>query len=187
MPSERSLCMETANTVARKGHAVEAIKLYEHAERLDPDAAPLDSKLAPLYAAVGEQDASIERYRRCIKISPNDIELSNNFAWTLMEAQRFDQATAEANRGLQNEPDNARLLSTLAMVHYRQGDQAKALRLFEQAQGSSAAHHNLAILDIDAGKLEAAKKHLQTAKQSKELNLKTESLIAALDSQVSTR
>jgi len=184
MPSERSLCLETAKTVAKQGHTTEAIKLYERAEQLDLAATPLDAELAPLYAEVGKKDAAIERYRRGVERSPSDSELSNNFAWTLMEAGRFDQAIAEANRGLQTDANHVRLRSTLAMIHYRQGDRAGALRHFEQAFGSTAAHHNLAILDIDAGDLDSAKTHLQLAKQSNESNTETDLLTAALESRI---
>ena len=187
LPSERSLCIETAKTVAAKGHAAEAIKLYERAEQLAPTAAPLDVEIAPLYADVGNQDAAIQRYQRCVQRKPNDVDLSNNFSWTLMEAERFDQAITEANRGLQSDPNNVRLRSTLAMVHYFKGDRAAALKHFEQAHGYTAAHHNLAILDIDAGNLNAAKTHLQIAKQSSQPNSKTELLVSALESQGSKR
>ncbi|TWU31137.1 tetratricopeptide repeat protein [Novipirellula artificiosorum] len=187
IPSERSLCLETAKTVASQGHATEAMKLYERAEQLDPAAAPFDAELAPLYADVGNQDAAIQRYQRCVTRTPDDIELSNNFAWTLMEAGRFEEAITEAERGLQKAPDNVRLRSTLAMIHYRQGDRAAAMQQFQQAHGRSAAHHNLAILDIDAGNLDAAETHVQIAKQSAEPNSKTQLLVSALESQGSSR
>lgn len=187
MPSERLLCLETAKTVARQGHTAEAIKLYERAEQLAPTAAPVDAKLAPLYADVGNSDAAIERYKRCLLRSPNDIELANNFAWTLMEAGRFDQAISEIGQALQAEPDNVRLRSTLAVIHYRQGDHAGALRHFEKAYGSDAAHHNLAILDIDTGNFESAKTHLQIAKQSNKLDTKTQSLASVFESKGSIR
>lgn len=187
LPSERTLCMETAKTVASQGHASEAIQLYERAEQLDPSAKPLDVELASLYADVGNHDAAIQRYQRCVARKPDDVELSNNFAWTLMEAQRFDQAITEANRGLQNSPDNVRLRSTLAMIHYRQGDRTAALHQFEQSLGSSAAHHNLAILDIDAGNLDAAQTHLEIAKQSAQPNSKTGFVLSALEGEGSRR
>jgi len=185
MPSEHTLCVETANAVASQGHAKEAIKLYERAESLDPSASSIDAKLAPLYASVGNHPAAIERYQRCVSQSPDDIELSNNFAWTLMEAGRYDQALAEATRGLQIDGDHARLQSTLAMIHYRQGDHAKAFQGFEKAHGSIAAHHNLSLLEIDSGNLDSAKGHLRIAKQSTEPNSQAEVLLTALETQPS--
>lgn len=181
--SERSLCIETAQTVAQQGHAVEAIKLFEHAEALEPTAPPLDAELAPLYADVGNHDAAIERYQRCLQSSPDDAAMSNNYAWTLMEARRFEQAIAEATRGLQHDADNVRLRSTLAMIYYRQGDHGAALQHFAQAQGTPAAHHNLAILEIDAGKLDSARDHLQIAMQSSPPNSPSEALLSALQTQ----
>ena len=62
MPSDHTLCVETAKTVAAEGHADEAIKLYLRAEKIDPKAASVDAQLAPLYAGVGNYPAAIERY-----------------------------------------------------------------------------------------------------------------------------
>ena len=183
MPTEHRLCVETAKTVADQGHAAEAIKLYERAEFLNPTATPLDSNLAPLYASTGNYSAAIERYQRCIEASPKDVELCNNFAWTLMEAGQLTAAAAEANRGLKIDAGNTRLQGTLALIHYRQGDQIKALRGFEKAHGPVAAHHNLSLLEIDSGNIDAAKAHLQIANQASEPNPKAKILLTALEMQ----
>ena len=187
MPSDYTLCVETAITVAAQGHAVEAIKLYERAESLDPTATSLDSRLAPLYASVGNPTAAIKRYQRCVNEQPEDIDLCNNFAWTLMEAGQFDEALAEATRGLQNDDENARLQATLAMIHYRKGNRVEALQRFEKAHGSIAAHHNLSLLEIESGNLESAKAHLRIANQSNEPNGQSEVLLTALETQTSPR
>ncbi len=180
MPSERALCLETAKTVAQQGHANEAIKLYERAEELDPSQNPLDAQLAPLYAHARNFDAAIERYQRLVLHSPKDIELCNNFAWTLMEADRYDEAIQQAQRGLGLDANHKRLSSTLAMIYYRQGDRAGAMKQFEQAQGVNAAHHNLAILDIDAGNIESANQHLRQANHGVKPHQETKAIVAAL-------
>lgn len=181
MPSERALCIETAKTVAAKGHAEEAIKLFERAEELDPTATALDADLAPLYAEVGDHDSAIERYKLCVQRTPDDAELINNYAWTLMEAGRFEQAIAEATSGVQKFPEDTRLRSTLAMVHYRNGDHAKSFQQWELAVGKTAAHHNLALLDIDAGNVDSAREHLRQAKQDPELDSRANVLMAAFE------
>lgn len=183
MPSEYTLCVETAKTVAQQGHAVEAIKLYERAETLSPELAALNAELAPLYASVKNYDDSITRYQRCVKDSPTNIELSNNFAWTLMEARRYEEALTEATRGLQCEGDTTRLQATLAMIHYHRGDHTKAYQQFEKAHGPTAAHHNLSLLEIDSGNLESAMVHLRIANQTPLPNAETEVLLTALESQ----
>lgn len=184
-PDERMLCMETARTVADKGHADEAIKLYQRAEEIDPSEPALDRQLAPLYAQSGDFESAIERYQRLVSVSPKDTELCNNFSWTLMEAERYSGAILEAQRGLSIDAGNQRLRSTLAMIYYRQGDQTSALREFEKAQDATAAHHNLAVLEIDAGNLPSAQQHLRQAGEVATVNQrqaspKTEAFLAAL-------
>ena len=181
MPSERSLCIETAKTVAKKGHAEEAIKLFERAEELDPNAVSLNAELAPLYAEVGDHETAIERYKVCVQRTPDSPELINNYAWTLMEAGQFKQAIAEATNGLQQFPEDTRLRSTLAMVYYRSGDQSKSFQQWELAVGKTAAHHNLALLDIDSGNVESAREHLSQATQDAALDSRASAMLAALE------
>jgi len=187
-PDERTLCMETAKTVAQQGHASEAIQLYQRAEELGPSQAPLDKQLAPLHAQLGEYDVAIERYQRLVSTSPQDAGLCNNFAWTLMEAQQFQQAVAQVERGLAIDADHQRLRTTLAMIRYRQGDRKSALAEFAKAHDATAAHHNLAVLEIDAGDLPSAQQHLRQASQvdgagRTKASPETEAIIAALDQQ----
>ncbi|MFK7819749.1 MAG: tetratricopeptide repeat protein [Planctomycetaceae bacterium] len=189
---ERALCMETAQTVAEQGHAHEAIKLYLRAEQLGPSQLPLDRQLAPLHAQTGDFDAALQRYARLVSEAPEDADLCNNFAWTLMEAQRYGDAISQARRGLSIDADNTRLRSTLAMIHYRQGDPSSALAEFATAKNSTAAHHNLAVLDIDAGNLSSAQEHLRKASKTAaenpdEASLKTEALLTALNQESAIR
>ena len=188
IPDERTLCMETAKTVAEQGHADEAIKLYQRAEEIGSSQGPLDKQLAPLYAQAGDFDAAIERYGRLVSTSPQDTQLCNNFAWTLMEAQEYDEAITQAQRGLALDAGNKRLRATLAMIHYHQGDRTAALAEFAKAQDSTAAHHNLAVLDIDAGNLHSAQEQLRQASKVAADGLskaspKTEAILAALNQQ----
>ena len=79
--------------------------------------------------------------------------------------------------------DHARLQATLAMIHYRQGNHDKAFQSFETAQGSTAAHHNLSLLDIDAGNIESAREHLRAANRSGEHNSQSQILLTAFEAQ----
>lgn len=180
LPSERTMCVETARTVARNGHADEAILLFEKAERLSPSQPALDEDLAPLYAVQGKFDLAIERYRRLIEDRPEDPDLRNNLAWTLMEATRYDDALAEAYRGLRLMPDNQRLSSTIAVILYHRGDPAGALQQFREVLDESAAYHNMALLEFEAGNLEAARRHLAHATSLAEPSESTLALASAI-------
>ncbi|MCC9643194.1 tetratricopeptide repeat protein [Rhodopirellula sp. JC740] len=177
---ERTLCMETAKTVAAKGHANEASKLYLRAESLAPDQPPLDSELAPLLASLGQFEDSIQRYQRLTSSDPGNQDHCNNFAWTLMEARRYEEAIAEAQRGLELEPKQRRLRTTLAMIHYRRGERQLAERHFTEALGAADAFYNLALLDIDDGNLDSARQSLMRANQTPSPNPNAAKLLASL-------
>lgn len=180
MPSERVLCIQTAETVAEKGHAIEAIKLYEKAERVSPDEPTLDRELAPLYAQTKAYDKAIDRYRRLLRADGADTETLNNLAWTLMEAGRLPEAAATAGQGLNLEPNDSRLTSTLAVIHYKQGDRKSALDRFTAINGPAAAHHNIALLDIDQGDEKSALRQLANAVQMPDCTPETREFFQSL-------
>ena len=154
--SERELCLETARLVADEGHAVEAIKLYEKAERLGPDKERLDLELAPLYVHVGKTDSAITRYRSAIAKGGASDEVFNNLAWTLLESGRHAEAMKTVQQGLVVEPESNRLKATHAVLLYQTGDRAGAFETFSDLYGESAGYHNLALLDLEADHLASA-------------------------------
>jgi len=194
LPSERELCIQTARTVAEDGHVREAILLYEKAERISPDEPALDRPLAPLYARAGRTDQAVQRYRNVIRDDGPNAETWNNLAWTLMTAERYPEAVEAAQEGLRIDPDSPRLRSTLAVIHFHNGDSQSAFELFRDVHGESAAHHNLAVLEIERGNADAARHHLAQAvshpdcsPQSEELQHNLARIAARQDDEPSLR
>ena len=163
--SERVICMETAKAVAAKGHYREAILLYEKAEGLAADESPLDLELAPLYAQSGDHSRAVARYRNAISNNRVDENVYNNLAWTLKENGQHQEAVDVIQQELAATPNDRRLRSTLAVVQFEQGLQTESLQTFEAISGRAAAHHNLAILELEQGDIEAAINHLGLASQ----------------------
>ncbi|QDT11405.1 tetratricopeptide repeat protein [Planctomycetes bacterium K23_9] len=162
---ERTLCMKAAESVAKEGHAKEAILLYEKAESLDRSSDSLDAVLAPLFAQVGQTDKAVARYQRVIGQGTATPETYNNLAWTLIESGRCTEAAANVDLGLETYPNNERLRASRAVVAYKLDDRDEAMKQFIELYGPAAAHHNLAVLDIEHGKLKQAEKHLSKATQ----------------------
>ncbi|MGB7342891.1 MAG: tetratricopeptide repeat protein [Pirellulaceae bacterium] len=161
--NERELCINTAANLAAKGHAAEAIALYEKAERLKPNDRSFDLELAPLFTQVGDSETAVAKYESAIADGHANSATFNNLAWTLMGMGRTDAALEAVNRGLTVAPDDQRLNSTQAVALYKKGDRQSALSKFEAIYGPSAAHHNLAVLDLEAGQIDAAIKHAKLA------------------------
>lgn len=164
-PDERKLCIETAKAVAEKGHESEAILLYEKAERLDPKAGSLDLELAPLYAQTGQTEKAVSRYHRAIAKGAATSEVYNNLAWTLIESKRHAEAETVIGQGLSENPGDQRLRTARAYVSYELGSRDEALNQFAEIYGLAAAHHNVAVLDLEHGLLDSALSQLTIATQ----------------------
>jgi Flp pilus assembly protein TadD len=162
---ERNLCVETAKAVAKKGHASEAILLYEKAEQLDPKAESLDLQLAPLYAQTGQTEKAVSRYQRVVAQGAATSEVYNNLAWTLIEANRHRAAETVILQGLGPHPGDERLRSTRAIVLYELGRREEAIEKFTELYGPAGSHHNVAVLDLDHGRIKDALAELATATQ----------------------
>ena len=163
--SVSELSLEAAKSMADAGHTREAILLYERAEQSHEEPQSLDEPLAALYSQAGQYQAAIERYQRLIAREGASSQRLNNLAWTQMEAGDFPSALRSVEQGLAIAPGNKRLLSSKAIIYFRQGDRDKSLEIFRQVYGPSAAHHNVATLAIEAGDEAAARYHFTQAMQ----------------------
>ncbi len=74
----------------------EALKTYEKALRLDPDAAPVLRALVPLYQALDRQQESLDASKRVVELEPEDYETWHTYARQLRAANR----DAEARKAL---------------------------------------------------------------------------------------
>lgn len=166
LPQQYEMCVQTAETVAAKGHATEAIKLYEKAEQLKPKRPPFDLQLAPLYAQVGDTSTAVARYRAAMQRGHDSAEVYNNLAWTLFEAGMLSEARQTTEQGSQAHPDDERLAATHAVLLYHADRRDEAFTAFETLYGAAAAHHNLAILDLESDDLESALAQLTLATSS---------------------
>ncbi len=192
--NERLVCIKTAKTVAEKGYSGEAIQLYEKAEKLDASEPALDLELAPLYAESGQSEKAIARYRKVIAAGNAAADVYNNLAWTLLENGLHNDALQTCQQGLARWADDKRLQTTNAVTHYHLGNRDQSLEAFTSLYGTSAAHHNLAILDTDAGNLDMALRHAvaaaelpNCATESIELRDSLRTQIASIQSQTLKR
>ena len=146
-----------------RGHFAETIALHEQAEKLDSGLPPLDRELASLYAEAGQMDKAVSRYRSAIEKTPNDAELLNNLAWTLIESKNHTAAETVISQGLSEHPGDERLRSARAYVSYELGKREAALKQFGELYGPAAAHHNVAVLDLQHERINSALVQLTTA------------------------
>ena len=89
---------------------VEAVRAYEEAARLDPDAAGPLKALAPLYLALDRTDDCLDACRRALEIDPQDADTGYFYARQLRAANKTQDALAAFARtaalpGLKERPE----------------------------------------------------------------------------------
>ena len=98
-PSEGAqACLTTADSLAAKGHEVEAVKLLLRARQLDPKQKHLAHRLAVLYDRQGNDKLAMEEYKKALTESPSNAELLNDFGYFYYQRGQW----AEAERFFQN-------------------------------------------------------------------------------------
>lgn len=67
---------------------------------------------------------ALDLARQALLVDPNRVEARVYVAGALLELERYDEAIAEAQRGLQTDPTSLEALAVLAGARYLQGDEA---------------------------------------------------------------
>jgi len=123
----------------------------EDSDEQSPEAAELRAKLESLGYVASSASAP--------------MTTKNNTGVTLLAEGKFDEAAAAFRDAIRDEPGQPTLWVNLGIALRQSGNIEEARRLFEKALPIAAtrraAGHQLAQLDLDAGDLPAAERHLR--------------------------
>jgi tetratricopeptide (TPR) repeat protein len=94
----------------RRNQLVEAVRSFEAARRLDPDAASVHKALIPLYLALERVEDALGSCRRALELKPDDFETSYLYARQLRGLDRRKEALVVLRRtvkcaGIKERPD----------------------------------------------------------------------------------
>ena len=77
-------------------------------------------------------DQALGYYRKALQYKPDDPGVMNDYAVTLLAANKFDEALALYQKILQTDSANVNALVNLAMIYARGGDNQKALSTYSK-------------------------------------------------------
>ena len=86
-----------------------------------------DETLEPLFddangdLAVGELDAAVEKYRRCVEIDPHFFDGWHALDMALMKLGRFEEAIEAGKRSVELQPNDQIAWTSLSLFHHRAG------------------------------------------------------------------
>lgn len=143
---------------------------YKHALTLNPNSALALDSYAVLYLTPwSRHEEAIATIRRAIALDPNSLLYRSDLSVILLEAQRNDEAIAEAKSLLAREPTFSPAWWILGWASWRKGEHDVAIEAFkkraELTEQSFSSLGGLGFAYAQAGKRDEALKVLATMKQ----------------------
>ena len=128
------VALTEAQILRNAGDRDEAVKVLEAANQRYPDAPDLMYDLAMLYEQQNRIDDMENRLRRIIAIKPDHAHAYNALGYSLADRNvRLPEAKRLIERAMNLAPDDPFIVDSMGWVHYRMGDNAKALSYLERA------------------------------------------------------
>jgi tetratricopeptide (TPR) repeat protein len=109
-----------------------ALEDFEQAIRVQPRSAEARVGAGMALQILKQPGKALEQYQAAIVIDPTNVIALNNAAWLASERKELlDRALGWAVEAARLAPDRPEVQGTLAWVHHRRGDSAKALSLLQ--------------------------------------------------------
>jgi tetratricopeptide (TPR) repeat protein len=158
-PGDADITLLLARLSMTQSYFEDAIPLLESGLKIAPQSADLHAALGESYFMTDRVEKAIEEFKILVGLSPSALSYAA-LGLSYRHLGRFDEARKNFQEGLKLDPHNASCLFNLGYIEKRQGNQAAAERLFQQALKSnpnfSEALLELANLRIADKKFEEA-------------------------------
>jgi len=160
LPSKESaeICVALGNDLEKTGFLADALIQYEKARKLDPRLTHLGPRIAVLYDKVGEERKAVAEFEECVKRTPKDADLWNDFGYCHYNHGRWADAASSFQRALAINDKHGRATINLGLALAQQGKYADAEEVFRRVTRPAEAKANVAfVMAARGGKDEARK------------------------------
>lgn len=148
----------------RVGDSDGALSLQETWADKNSDNFTANLILAETYTQLGKYDLSARYYKKALELSPDNVLVLNNLAWSLREGDP-EQALVYAEKANELKPGTVTLMDTLAMVYLANKNPDKALQTIKEARYLDPENRTLRLheakINAAAGNKELAVETLQ--------------------------
>lgn len=135
-PGDIRLYQNAGIAALKLGKTGLAIKYFTMAEKLDGSSPVPKANLGLVYCRTGAYEKAAEYYAQCASLAPENAGFHNNFAYCLLAAGKdLKKALSHAGKAvrLAGGPKLANYADTLAEIHARRGEHAKAAECYRLA------------------------------------------------------
>jgi choline-sulfatase len=170
---EKALLAEADTALRARDHAG-ALRRFDDVLKAEPDNRFALLRSASALAALGRPAEAVPRLERLVRVAPDLGEARYQLADALTRAGDRRRAAEQWTETVRLEPRRAAAWSNLGTVLFQGGQMARAAEAFERALGLEpgnrtfgdnlgACRYELALLELAAGRPEAARKRLADA------------------------
>ena len=146
--------------LARQGKLLEAIDVFGHALRLQPDLADAHRNLALAWSQRGRLAEAEQEFRETLRLTPDSVQAHHELANHLRAVGKLDEAVAHYHEALRLKPDRSETHHDLGLALAELKRAAEARRCYEEALRLNPdfpeAHNNLGVLLEERGSLSEA-------------------------------
>lgn len=121
----------------------EAVKVYEQALAINPQATEIHFDLAKLLQSTGDQAGAKDHYRQVIEIDPHYAMAHINLASLLADEGEIESARRHFAEGLDNFPDSMVGLFNAGLFHFRLGEFGESIKYLTRAAELDPRHQQI--------------------------------------------
>ena len=170
-PSDDKSLTIMGNLYYRHGNAIEALKFWKKALKINPRQANIYMSMGWLALKKGEFDEAITLYKKALEIQPNLPEVYSNIGHALIMSGRQSEAVAELNKELRISPNSSFAYFLLGQAYLQLNEYEKAKKNYEIAvkikPNYSNAYYGLATVCAKLGINDKAKEYSAKFKKLK--------------------
>jgi putative PEP-CTERM system TPR-repeat lipoprotein len=180
-PDDPDLLRATAETLLATGNVARGAQLYERANSIDKNNLASKVRLAQVRMATGETERAFNDLEALSQAETTQSQADLALIMAHVQRKEFDKALAAADTLQKKQPNSQIVYNVRGSIYLAKRDLKNARASFEKGlelkPDDFAAAHSLALLDVQEGKADNARKRFE---QMLVKNPKSEPLLLAL-------
>lgn len=163
--SSPSALLGLAKIYREQGNYDAAVEHINKSLVLKPDDAEILTELAFTYDVMGQGQEILAEplYLKVVALKPNSSSSHNNLGYNYLLQGRYAESIESLGRSLELDPTNQRARNNLATAYALNGNDKKALQVFESVLGKASGYNNIGYLYMTQGQWDKAEKAFKTA------------------------
>lgn len=129
-----------------EGDVSKAVRLYEHALRIEPRAVTARANLADTLRRLGEEGRAEDLLREGLALDENSAALHHALGLSVVRSGRPDEALTELRQAAELAPDNPRFAYVLGIALNSMGEQAEAVSVLRDAHARFDGDFDIAMV-----------------------------------------